>query len=218
MDPVQSFPTHVPRCIRNWLWRRVDWLVSPLSSVPRFDSFGFTLDVDESITGRELMARTRYLGHGVALTRCCVYWNISSMSPRKGHRVVEYFVSGVALSMLRRGIFHQWRHAINIPSQDIFGIKWRELYSWHYQCCIVENYKYISSMAEYFDDALSIFDREKFQKWHNVTSWNISSMASHYQCCMAEYFDIILSILDRGKFQKWHNVTSWNILTSHYRY
>ena len=138
---------------------------------------------------------------------------------RRAIHMVEYFVSGVALSMLRRGIFHQWRHAINIPSQDIFGIKWRELYSWHYQCCIVENYKYISSMAEYFDDALSIFDREKFQKWHNVTSWNISSMASHYQCCMAEYFDIILSILDRGKFQKWHNVTSWNIspVASHHQ-
>ena len=106
--------------------------------------------------------------------------------------------------MLHRGIFCQWRRITNVASRNIF-----------------------------FNVALSILDRGKFQKWHNKCYiaeyfvngvalsiwWNISPVASHYQCCMTEYFDIILLILDRGKFQKWHNVTSWNIspVASHHQ-
>ena len=70
-----------------------------------------------------------------------------------------------------------------------------------------------SYIAEYFDVALSILNRGKFQKWHNkcymaeyfvngvaVSIWqNISSVASHYLCYVAEYFinGVTLSILHR---------------------
>ena len=44
-------------------------------------------------------------------------------------------------------------------------------------------------IVEYFDVALSILDRGNFiSDIRNVASWNISSMASHYQYYIAENF------------------------------
>ena len=134
---------------------------------------------------------------------------------RRTINMMEYFVSGVALSMLHRGIF--W---LSILDRGKFQ-------KWYNKCYI----------AEYFVNgvALPILDRGKFRKWHNkcyiaeyfinvVAVWiwqNISSVASHYLCCVVQFFDVALSILNREKFQKWHNVTSWNFISSmalHYQY
>ena len=87
--------------------------------------------------------------------------------------------------MLHRGIFRQWRRAIHMVEYFVSGVA--------------------LSMLHRRIFWLLILDRGKFQKWHNVTSWNISPVASHHQCYIAEYFDVALSILNRGKFQKWHN-------------
>lgn len=95
----------------------------------------------------------KYLDDDLMTTLNEEYW-------RRTINIAEYFVHNIALPMLQRGIFRQWRHINNIASRNIL------FKASHKRYCILENF--VSGMI-------------------NIASQNISSMASHYQCCIAEY-------------------------------